>query len=670
MPANMQSNAAVVGRYHLVERIAVGGMAEIFLACEKGAHGMERLVVIKRILPNLAEDASFVAMFLQEARVHARIGHPNVVRIHELGEADGLPFMAMEYVEGSTLRQLLRAATDAVVEIPIPVALDLVVQACAGAHAVHELVDPQGRPYGLVHRDITPHNLMVDDQGFVKLLDFGIVKARESDHRTQTGVLKGKIAYMSPEQCAQEDLDRRSDVYALGNCLWELLAREKLFQAPNEVGVMQAILTGEVRDLRAIRPEVPDPVINAIERALAPSRDSRWDTADELRRALVHAAAVSDLRLDRDATASFVRRLLGGHHARRRRSVEGALERTLVSFPTAGPPSGSSITTVTSVTQMGLIGMVGALAASVAGGILLLGLVVAVGVGIAMYGLPGEAPVDPYIPPTGEPIHLALAPIFDPDTLREEVEPLRRYLEERVDRPIELTVGDSYGRVASGVVEGTYDYGMLPPWAFLRTRESHPEELLPVATKVYDGSSTFEGLLLVSERSTAVTAADLAGGTLCYSDLGSTTGYLFPRGWLLQQGLDPDADFETRVSGNHMEVLRDLIAGNCDLGGTYTGNYTAASSHDIPVAQLRILAVTGRSPHDTFVAGPAAEPAVTERVRQALLAFHPPTHLGRERLGDLEQITGFEPVDIDAFEPLRHAMLLDQEQRRAREAAE
>jgi hypothetical protein len=214
-----------VGTYQIVERLAVGGMAEVFLGVRRSAAAVgdkrwspanDTLVVIKRILPHLAEKPEFVEAFVREARITAGIRHANVVEILELGQSGGLPFLAMEYVNGSSLKQLVVASRQHDVRIPFDVAVSLACQAAAGLHAAHELTDITGRPYGLVHRDVSPHNLMVDEAGVVKLLDFGIAKAEEGMDHTRTGMLKGKISYMSPEQCRQERLDRRADVFALG----------------------------------------------------------------------------------------------------------------------------------------------------------------------------------------------------------------------------------------------------------------------------------------------------------------------------------------------------------------------------------------------------------------------------------------------------------------------
>ena len=652
-----------VGRYHLVERLAVGGMAEIFLACEKGSHNFERLVVIKKMLPALAEDEAFVQMFLLEARTQAQVTHPNVVQIHELGEADGQPYMVMEYVAGSTLRQLLQAAIAADAEVPVEVALDLAMQACAGAHAIHELRDTQGNPLGLVHRDLTPHNLMVTDEGFLKLLDFGIVKATiEQDVRTRTGVLKGKIAYVSPEQCMQENLDRRSDIFTLGNVTWELLSRDKLFRAQNEVGVMQAIITGNVRDLREVRPDVPAPVVHAIERALAPRRDSRYDTADEMRRALVEAAAAADLVIDRDRTAAFVRETLGERHATRKKAVEEALDRTLVTLSPMVPSDAPSVTGQTAVTRVGVLSVVGAVLAGLLGGVLVVSGIALVLAGVLDPSSLGVGStrhaVDDYVPPQGVPMTLEMAPTLDEKVLLKEWEPLRRYLEQRMNRPLHLEVAGSYEEASKKLTDGQAEFAVLPPYILLKTLDRARGKVEPLVTKIYEGSSGFDGLILTNDASHATSIHDLVGDTICYSDPNSTTGYVFPRLWIREQGLDPDTDFEAHVSGNHMQVLKDLIDNVCQVGGTYTGNYTTAGP-TVPVSQLRVLGTTGHSPHDAIAAGPTADADLRQRMTQALLAFDPNKELGRKQLGDHEQITGFRLPDAKAFERLRKGLRLE-----------
>jgi len=322
---------ANVGRFQILKRIAVGGMADIYLACERTTHGIERMVVIKRMLPHLSNDADFVEMFLQEARVTARINHPNVVQIYDLTDDGELPYIAMEYIDGVTLRELATAASRAQIDIPAAVAIHLVMQACAGAQALHELKQPSGSPYGLVHRDLSPHNLMVTAEGHIKLLDFGIAKATATMDKTRTGMLKGKVTYMSPEQCQEKDLDRRSDIYTLGIVLWELLSGARLFQRQNELASLHAIISGSMLDLYDFRPECPKALHRVVVRALSTDATHRFSTADEMRRALANAAKEAELSINQDETAQFIQRVMGQQFEDQRTMVEDAMEATTVS---------------------------------------------------------------------------------------------------------------------------------------------------------------------------------------------------------------------------------------------------------------------------------------------------------------------------------------------------
>ncbi len=635
----------MVGRYHLVERLAIGGMAEVFLGSEKGDRALDRLVVIKRILPHLAADQTFVDMFLNEARIAARISHPNVVQIYELGESDdGLPFIAMEYVAGSTIKELSKAARAAETRLPVDSVVNLVMQACAGAHAAHELKDHSGKLYGLVHRDLSPHNLMVDDNAHVKLLDFGIAKATEGMDNTRTGMLKGKVAYMSPEQCRQERLDRRSDIFALGIIAWELLVSARPFSGKGELAVMQAIVQGNLPHVREMRQGVPEPVSAAIHRALAVNRESRYATADEMRIELRQAAVSSGLRLDQDRTGLLVRTLLGPVHDARRQAVEEAMERSaqfpaLADIPAAfekqqteDSTSTSALTRTTAV-QAGLL-------ASLGGAFAIFGLFVLVGVvGVALliWGLPGAEPVIEY---DGPPVYVSIAPTLEKAVLAEEHEPIREYLERTIERPVIFEIAKSYGEASERMVSGEVPYALLPHNTTLDAyRQSSELEVL--ATKVVDGSASTDGYLVVKRDSDATGIADLRGETICYSDQLSNTGYKLPRKFIVNAGLDPEKDFTPYFSGDHQQVLRDLIAGICQVGGTYSGNYNTADQRGVPVAQLRILGMTGRTPHDAIVAGSTADEEITAALREALLSFDPKEEFGVDRIGESERITGF-----------------------------
>ena len=211
---------ARLGRYEVLGSLARGGMAELFVARLAGIEGFSRRVVVKRVLPGLAGDREFVDMFLEEARLAATLEHRNIVQVHDIGHDEEGHFFAMELLQGSDVAHVLRALSPRRAELPLAIALEIARGACAGLHYAHERLGPGGAPLGLVHRDVSPQNLFVTFDGAVKLLDFGIAKAahRIADSATRSGTLRGKLPYMSPEQCRGEVLDRRSDVFSLSSC--------------------------------------------------------------------------------------------------------------------------------------------------------------------------------------------------------------------------------------------------------------------------------------------------------------------------------------------------------------------------------------------------------------------------------------------------------------------
>ena len=265
-----------LGKYFLLRKIASGGMAEVFLARSEGAAGFQKTVVIKRILPNLAEDTQFVEMFLNEARVASQLNHPNVVSIYELGEIDGSYYISMEYIDGPNLRGLSRRAIDAGQRLEPFMVAKMISMACEGLQYAHDAVGHDGEPLNLIHRDISPDNILLSRQGSVKVVDFGIAKAANQPHLTKSGMLKGKLSYMPPEQIRGHVLDRRADVFALGVCMYELLAGTKPFESTSEVAVMQAILHEPPGDLAALRPDVDAELLRIIERSLEKDRDRRY----------------------------------------------------------------------------------------------------------------------------------------------------------------------------------------------------------------------------------------------------------------------------------------------------------------------------------------------------------------------------------------------------------
>jgi serine/threonine-protein kinase len=272
------------GRYRLVGRLAAGGMAEVWAAELVALGGFRKAMVIKRVLPELAENPSFLRMLMSEARVAARLSHMNICSVFELGEVDGEHYIAMEYLRGASLMDLMRTGP-----LAPPLAAAIVAQACEGLHYAHEQKDASGQLLGLVHRDVSPHNLFVTVDGVVKVLDFGIAKVDDgSSERTEAGKVKGKLPYMSPEQLAADPLDRRSDVWALGVVLWEALAGRRLFGGASPAFAVDAIRTATVPRLASVGVTAPgfDEVLG---RAICRQREWRYANAAEMRRALLEA---------------------------------------------------------------------------------------------------------------------------------------------------------------------------------------------------------------------------------------------------------------------------------------------------------------------------------------------------------------------------------------------
>jgi serine/threonine-protein kinase len=266
-----------LGKYELLSRLAVGGMAEVYLARAAGPMGFEKTLVLKRILPHLAEDPSFVEMFLAEAKLVARLNHPNIVQIFDFGEADGEYFLAMEYIDGPNLRALLKRANTLEQPLPAPLCARIIASACEALAFAHDFQDPvTGEPLGLIHRDISTDNILVSRQGAVKVVDFGIAKASGQAPKTRTGIIKGKLAYMPPEQLRAKPLDRRIDVYALGVVFYELLTGQKPYRSPTDAGLMQAILFQPLVPITERRPDLSSSLQPILDRALARDREERY----------------------------------------------------------------------------------------------------------------------------------------------------------------------------------------------------------------------------------------------------------------------------------------------------------------------------------------------------------------------------------------------------------
>ncbi len=305
-PAVVAAPPDRLGRYELLRRLGSGGMAEVHLARAAGLEGFQKLVVLKRILPHLSADPEFVRMFLAEARLAAILDHSNVVQVFDIGKEGADYFFTMEYVYGENLQTILRAVRRKGDTLPLELAVALVMGAACGLHYAHDRVGFDGVPLQIVHRDVSPTNVMVTYDGCVKVADFGIAKVTSRTDVTQAGIRKGKVPYMSPEQCRAQPLDRRSDVYALGIVLYECATMGRLFDGENEFGVMNRIVNGDVPPPSTKRQNFPKDLERIIMKALASDRERRYASGGELAADLERFARERRLRVSQAALGEFM----------------------------------------------------------------------------------------------------------------------------------------------------------------------------------------------------------------------------------------------------------------------------------------------------------------------------------------------------------------------------
>lgn len=299
------------GKYLLLRKIAEGGMAEIFLAKQVGAEGFERNVVIKRMLPHLSSVSDFVDMFLDEARLAARLGHQNIVQINDLGFAEGYYFICMEYLAGEDFSAILRAAAKRGQYVPLNVAARIIIEAAHGLHFAHEFTDEGGKPVNIVHRDISPSNIFVTYEGQVKVLDFGIAKAESRVTQTNTGVVKGKYMYMAPEQAGNQPIDRRADVFSLGVSLYESVTNVRPFARENDLAILNAVLKGEFHPPRHVRPELPKDLEDIVLKSMQVRPEDRYQTAAELAADLGKYLGSTTSATGVDVIGQYVRSVVG-----------------------------------------------------------------------------------------------------------------------------------------------------------------------------------------------------------------------------------------------------------------------------------------------------------------------------------------------------------------------
>nr|HEX4318977.1 protein kinase [Kofleriaceae bacterium] len=328
-----------LGRYELLARLASGGMGEIFLARLEGAAGFEKLFVIKRVLPHLADDVRFRQMLISEARIASKLSHGNICQVYELGDADGQLYIVMEYLEGVTLLPVLRRASREHEPLDLGLVGAVIQQVSDALHYAHDLTERDGSPLGLVHRDVTPSNVFVTDSGIVKVLDFGIAKAKgASASQTQTGAVKGKYAYMAPEQLrGATDIDRRVDVFALGISLFEMLALRRLFQRKTDYLTFRAVMEQPIPDVRQYRPEISEGLAAVVAKALERDPANRYVSARQLATAALDALAADGRRpWSQGEVGDFIRGAFKGDLGKRSQDVATAVHHTEVAEPGMG----------------------------------------------------------------------------------------------------------------------------------------------------------------------------------------------------------------------------------------------------------------------------------------------------------------------------------------------
>ncbi|WP_223636581.1 serine/threonine-protein kinase [Corallococcus sp. EGB] len=270
------------GKYLLLDRVNIGGMAEVWRGKQFGASGFERLVAIKRILPNIAEDEEFISMFIDEAKISVQLTHANIAQIYELGQIASSYFISMEYIPGKDMRAIFDRCRKKGEPAPVPLVAFCVAKMCEGLDYAHRKKDGMGRDLNIVHRDISPQNVLVSFEGEVKVIDFGIAKAAGKATKTQAGILKGKFGYMSPEQIRGLPLDRRSDVFAIGVCLYEMLTGERLFVGDSDFSVLEKVRKAEVPSPSTYNRRIPEALERIVLKALAKDVDERYQYASEL----------------------------------------------------------------------------------------------------------------------------------------------------------------------------------------------------------------------------------------------------------------------------------------------------------------------------------------------------------------------------------------------------
>ena len=298
-------------RYRITERVASGGMAEVFKGVAESLQGFRKNIAIKRILPALTQNKKFVAMFLDEARLSLALQHANVVQVFDIGHADDTYFIVMEYVDGVDLKSLIEWRRRLNKRLPIAVTLNIINEICKALAYAHELPNPEtGRPLGIVHRDISPPNVLISRQGEVKVADFGLAKATSQLETTEPGVVKGKMSYLSPEAARGDEVDSRADIFSVGILLYELLTGKRLFYGETDFQTVELVRNAKVPPIRAQNPDVEQELDDIVRKALAQQKERRFQSANDLQEELAKYSYSRGLKVIARDVADLIRQCL------------------------------------------------------------------------------------------------------------------------------------------------------------------------------------------------------------------------------------------------------------------------------------------------------------------------------------------------------------------------
>ncbi|MCA9671465.1 MAG: PhnD/SsuA/transferrin family substrate-binding protein [Myxococcales bacterium] len=616
---------ARVDNFVVQRLIGRGGMGEVYLARDSK---LERSVALKLISAELLTTPEAYDRFMEEARTTARFSHPHIVAIHAVGEHEGQPYMALEYLHGETLAQLMSRRPPSVertVQLGMPIA-----EALAEAHR-----------RGVLHRDLKPSNVMIDAGGRLRVLDFGLsraVTAAREPHAEGDAVEPGagidaadlEVApsgcfgtptYMAPEQWRATQVSPATDVWALGMILYQLACGYRPYdELPTVRSLMVEVMSPtRVPPIARVAPEpLPDALSALIDRCLHKDPDARPDAAEV-------ADILRTLQAEPRPTAAEAQT-----EAQPAEAEAQPAEAEAQSAEASIPPRAASARRAW-LARVGAVAGIAALA------------VAAFFVAATSRRQPRGAALPPV---SGPPLRYGLFPAVQAEVVRRELAPLLLQLRRVLRRRIIVVTPKSYGALRRALLRGELDFATLPPLQFALARA----RVRALAAHRYEGAS--QGYLVARASSAVRDLASARGKRVCYVEKGSTSGYLLPRRFLRARGIDPDKSFSAvRYSGTHPQVLRDLVAGRCDLGAVFSEAYLRADRLGISRATLQVLAITGAVPSDVVAASPKLSASLTSRLRRALLGF---TVKRGRTVSEVYPftITGFSAVKTSAYNDL------------------